>query len=49
MGVEEKLKVILKNNGKKITSPFEYSSENNPNFLQIDQIKKIINNILKCS
>ena len=40
-----KIKSNIKNNGKKITSPFEYSSENNPDFLNINQIKKIINNI----
>ena len=39
-----KIKSNIKNNGKKITLPFEYSSENNPDFLNINQIK-IINNI----
>ena len=29
-----KIKSNIKNNGKKITSPFEYSSENNPHFLK---------------
>ena len=36
----KKIKPYIKKNGKKVLTPFEYSSENNDTFLKINEIKK---------
>ena len=43
----DKSKLIKKNqrNGKRIKKPFEYSSENNINFLSVKDIKNLIKNL----
>tara|TARA_A100001011_G_scaffold400668_1_gene517395 strand:+ start:11183 stop:12190 length:1008 start_codon:yes stop_codon:yes gene_type:complete len=41
-----KIKPNIKKNGKKIVKPFEYSSKNNQNFLQTNEIKKLIKNLV---
>lgn len=41
----KKIKPYIKKNGKKVLTPFEYSSENNDTFLKINEIKKLIKNI----
>ena len=45
VGGIEKINSNIKKNGKKVLKSFEYSSENNKTFLQIKEIKKLIQNI----
>ncbi len=41
----KKIKKNIKQNGKKVLKPFEYSSENNTVFLKTNEIKKLVNSL----